>query len=110
MIDRLLLFSLSILIGLASAASAAELPGTVQHLSGEARSPNTGVLLYTENHEKRLNLDGSVEIESVFRDSAGAIIATRSVKLSADGFLPSYHFRDERTGMKRASDSKAMVP
>ena len=90
---------LSILFGIVVLLGAAGNPnGETRDFSGEARNPKSGELLYTEFHVRQINPDGSVDIETVYRNPAGTPFATRSVRLSTEGFLPTYHFRDARTG------------
>jgi hypothetical protein len=92
--------TLALLAGCAAAVAAWADAASVRIFSGEARHPKSGELLYTEHHARRVGADGSVAVESEYRDPTGTTFATRSVRLPATGFLPSYTFRDARSGLE----------
>jgi hypothetical protein len=101
-----------IVVGVASVDGAIAGGPAVRIFSGEARHPKTGELLYTEHHSRRVSSDGSIAIESEYRDAAGATFATRSVRLAATGYLPAYAFRDGRTDFEegiRIDDGNAVM-
>jgi hypothetical protein len=104
---------LTLFVGGAAAVAAASTDAAgVRIFSGEARHPRSGELLYTERHERRVEPDGSVTVESEYRDPTGTIFATRSVRLAATGFLPAYGFHDSRSGLEegiRLDDTSAVM-
>lgn len=89
---------LSVILGMVAVAASTETPVRHAEFFGTATNPKTQRVLYTEIHRREWGTDGSLNIETEYRDPTGVAFASRTVRLPAEGFLPAYHFRDERTG------------
>jgi hypothetical protein len=77
--------------------------------TGRGLDPETGELLYTEDHEDTLDREGGNLIagRTMFRDPRGTLIAYRTVAYAASPWKPSYHMRDLRDGYEEGVEPLA---
>lgn len=75
-----------------------------QSYVGKAVELNGTLALYAEEHEEFYADGRRIRLNTVFRDQANEVIATRVVDFSQNSFLPDFQLEDKRTGYVEGSE------
>lgn len=95
-------FAALLLLSLSSVAA-----GQLNERIGHAYEPESGLLIYTEHHEKTYAAGRLVHDQVTYKDATGDVIATKEVDYRRNKYLPAFLLENSRTGHLESGRAEA---